>query len=158
LLIELTKSQVSIIDNEDWVLVKEYKWYAHQDLCGKYYAVAWTKMVNGKRKLLLMHRLLLAATKGQQIDHINGNSLDNRRENLRFCNCSQNQQNRKVTSGTSLFKGVSRCKTTNRWRADIKSNGKQVFIGRFDTELEAAKAYDTKAKDLFKEFASLNNK
>lgn len=158
MLIELTKGQVSIIDNEDWNLVRNYKWYALQDLCGKYYAVAWIKTVNGSRSLIRMHRLLLAAKKGQQVDHINGDSLDNRRENLRFCDCSQNQQNRKITSGASSLKGVSRCKTTNRWRADIRFKGKQTFLGRFNTEIEAARAYDSKAKELFKEFASLNNK
>ena len=102
-----------------------------------------------------MHREIINAPAGMQIDHINGNGLDNRKANLRLCNNAQNQQNRRKRSrATSLFKGVGW--HDNRWRARITVNGKQIEIGRFKSEFLAAEAYDQKAIELFSEFANLN--
>jgi hypothetical protein len=104
-----------------------------------------------------LHRLLMNAVQTQQVDHANGNSLDNRRENLRFCTSSQNSQNRRRTS-TSGFKGVSlkpRYKS-KPWEANIKVAGKLKYLGRFQTPEEAAKAYDSAARDMFGEFAHTN--
>ena len=97
------------------------------------------------------------APAGMQIDHINGNGLDNRKVNLRLCNSSQNQRNaRKRKSGTSRFKGVDWHKESKKWRARICVNRKRIHIGRYKSEFEAAQAYDKKAIELFGEFASLN--
>jgi len=107
------------------------------------------------RKTIYMHREIMNAPEGMQIDHINGNGLDNRVANLRLCTATQNQQNaRKRKKTTSCFKGVSW--NNNRWRARICVNRKQIHIGRYKIEFEAAQAYDKKAIELFSDFANLN--
>jgi hypothetical protein len=90
-------------------------------------------------------------------DHKDRNHFNNQKENLRPCGYSQNCANvPKVHKGTSKYKGVSFCSQTKRWRAQIMRYRKQVNIGRFDTEEEAARAYDAKAVEIFGEFAFLN--
>jgi hypothetical protein len=93
---------------------------------------------------------------GLVVDHIDGNGLNNTRVNLRICTSAQNICNSKGRSKTSKYKGVTRRKMSNKWFAQIKFNRKHIDIGRFDNEIEAAKAYDNVARKLFKEFAYLN--
>lgn len=88
------------------------------------------------------------------VDHINGNKLDNRKSNLRICTDAENARNSSKKSGN--FKGVQWRSDKHKFRARIMDNGKEIFIGYFTNEIEAAKAYDTKAKELFGEFARLN--
>jgi hypothetical protein len=89
------------------------------------------------------------------VDHINGNGLDNRDENLRLATNSQNQMNSRKRSGTSSrYKGVSLQR--KRWRAQIKLDGKLIYLGMFDTEEQAAMAYDYAAIELFGEFSRIN--
>ena len=100
-----------------------------------------------------MHREVMSAPDGVEVDHINGNALDNRRENLRFSTRKQNTRNgRAHFDGVSQYRGVSPC----RWRAQICIDGKVREIGRFTTEKEAALAYDAEARRLFGEFARAN--
>jgi hypothetical protein len=104
-----------------------------------------------------MHRLLMDAPPELQVDHINGDPLDNRRSNLRLATNVQNQHNKGAWQGAaSRFKGVSRTRQPDVWRATIESNGHQITIGRFRSEFEAAKAYDAQARELFGEFARTN--
>ena len=99
------------------------------------------------------------APDGMEVDHINGNGLDNRKANLRLCTRAQNQMNSiKRTGKSSIFKGVSWHKNAWKWRANIKINQKDIHIGYFDTELEAAEAYDIEAIRLFGSFAKTNFK
>jgi len=112
-----------------------------------------------------MHRLITNAKPGEIIDHINRNSLDNRKCNLRKCSNSQNQWNTvKQKNNKSGFKGVYWNKEKEKWQAQISFGkdavGKQVtfYLGRFDNVLEAAAAYDKKAKELHGKFARLNLK
>lgn len=106
----------------------------------------------------MMHRLIMEAKQQQKVDHINGDGLDNRKENLRFATTSENAMNKCSTKNkSSSYKGVSWYKRYKKWQAQIKFKGKSIYIGIFDTEIEAAKAYDNKAKELFGEFAKLNN-
>jgi hypothetical protein len=100
-----------------------------------------------------MHRLFAGAP-GMDVDHINGNGLDNRRCNLRPATRSQNNMNRAKRRGVSKFKGVS--PKRGKWRAYLKTGKKQHNLGVFESEYDAARAYDVKAKEMFGEFARVN--
>ena len=107
-----------------------------------------------------MHRVILGATKGDQVDHINGNKLDNRRCNLRLCSGSQNQMNRRAIGGVSKFKGVvwqKRSGAGGFWRASITKDGVTKYLGSFSTDLEAAAAYNSAAQELYGAFAAVND-
>lgn len=104
-----------------------------------------------------MHREIMQAPAGMVVDHIDGNGLNNRRSNLRLCTRMQNSRNRrKNRDSTTEFKGVWRDKRTGRCYAQIRFKGKNLYVGVFDTAIEAARAYDRKALELFAEFAHLN--
>lgn len=143
--IKLGKKNVfAIIDDEDFKKVKQFSWFCNE------WGYALYRGGNPKKNIR-MHRLILDAPKNLEVDHINGNKLDNRRENLRLATKSQNQWNRNKTKITvSKFKGVFKSK--NRWQVKIK----QIYIGSFKTEHQAALAYDLWARDLFGEFAGTN--
>ena len=106
-----------------------------------------------------MHRLIMDAPDGLQVDHINHNGLDNRRANLRCCTQSQNQWNRSKSKGdfTSKFKCVRRHKRDKKWYVEPTINGKKVWVGSFDSEQEAARAYNQWAIAHCGEFAQLND-
>lgn len=113
-------------------------------------------MYQGKMQQVYMHRMIMGAEKGKgEVDHINGNRLDNRKENLRFVGREQNLQNKPKKKGChSQYVGVS--KKEGRWIAYIGFQGKLQHLGYFDKEVEAASAYNEKAKELYGEHASLN--
>jgi hypothetical protein len=118
---------------------------------------------SGNNKKVLLHRLVAAmyfglyAIKDKTIDHINGNKLDNRIENLRICTQAENTRNRRMSvNNKSGFKGVSFNKNSNKWRAFIMIDRKQIHLGYFDDVLLAAKAYDEAAKLYHKKYAKLN--
>jgi hypothetical protein len=104
-----------------------------------------------------LHRDLPGMEPAPYVDHINGDTLDDRRENLRPCSRSENLRNsrRKHYARSSRFKGVYFDKGTGRWAADIRA-GQRIRLGRFDTEIAAALAYDRKAVELHGEFARTN--
>jgi hypothetical protein len=104
-----------------------------------------------------MHVAILRPEPGEEIDHKNHNTLDNRRENLRRCTHRQNLFNQKKPSNnTSGFKGVYLDKRRNKWRASIMVNNKTVFLGHYLTATKAAQAYDVAAKKFYGEFAHFN--
>jgi hypothetical protein len=115
--------------------------------------------VGGKRKTVYIHRLVTNAPDGLFVDHISGDVLDNRKENLRFCNNQMNSFNRKSTNATG-YKGVYKSKdkkyTKDRYLAYINLNYKRINLGSYDNAEDAARAYNEKAKELFGEFARLN--
>lgn len=115
--------------------------------------------INGKR--YYNYQIIYLYHKGylpKYIDHIDNDSLNNRIENLREITLSQNQGNRKPNknSSSSKYKGVSWFKPANKWRSRITKNSKQIHLGYFVNETEAAKAYNNKAMELFGEYANLN--
>lgn len=158
--IPLTLGEQTLIDDEDLALVSGYKWSLRRDPRGNFYARAAVPGTGrqGKRTVL-MHRVILGAKPGEQVDHRNGDGLDNRRSNLRLCAHRQNQFNqRKQRRWTSSqFKGVTLDKKRSQWAARIKANGSNIWLGRHDNELDAARAYNSAAMELFGEFANLND-
>lgn len=155
--INLTQNKVAIVDDQDYDWLSRRKWYAHKGTHG-YYAVRNSKKCEGKKHLIRMHRAIMGLQYGdkQEIDHINHNGLDNRRCNLRVCTHRQNGYNQTSKTGSSKYKGVSWYKPYKKWESYIDTNGKRQKLGYFDNEIDAAKAYNDKAKELFGEFACLN--
>jgi hypothetical protein len=119
------------------------------------YPVAVAMRIEGKE--ILFHRLLLSPPDHLVVDHRNRNPLDNRRTNLRICTHSQNSINKKtITTGTSKYRGVSFKQANGKWQAGIRVDRKVIYLGLYNTELEAAIAYNRSAKFLHGEFAVLN--
>jgi len=156
--IKLTQGQWAIVDDEDFEWLIKYKWYANYDLSTRgYYAMRNIPLGNGKRKHLKMHRVIMNAKQGEQIDHKNRDSLDNRKQNLRFATPSQNQANSKIRSdNTSGYKGVVWYKNYQKWQVRIRYQGKRIYLGSFNNKEDAALVYNIKAKQLFGEYALLN--
>jgi len=146
----------TLVDDEDHEHLNQWKWYP-KNCRGKIYIYrhAW---IEDKKNFLAMHRSIMNPSKDMQIDHINGNTLDNRRSNLRICTASQNLQNQKIRSYncSSKYKGVCFDKATNKWRAQIMFDKKIKHIGFYKIEEDAARAYNNKAKKWYGEFANLN--
>lgn len=154
--IPLTKGKFAIVDDEDYEWLNKYKWQADK-IGNTYYAVRVVSQ-RGDRQKIYMHRCIMGAIRGQEIDHRNGNGLDNKKNNLRFCTRKQNLQNQKPHNGSSKYKGVSwfKWEAGGKWRAKIQINYKTIHLGLFNDETDAAKAYDEKAKEIFGEFARPN--
>ena len=150
--IKLTQGKVALVDDEDFEKVSQYKWAARGNGHGKIYA----SRTDNKNKTIRLHRFLLSVIDTKiQVDHINGDPLDNQRKNLRICNSAQNARNRKKILGrSSIYKGVTL--TNNKYLAQICKDYKYVYIGYFNSPIEAALAYNKKALELFGEFAYLN--
>lgn len=148
--IQLTQGKTAIIDEDDFERVSEFKWH-YQKKSG--YAAARPTY---KGKSFYLHRFIMRAKKGEQVDHRNGNKLDNCKENLRFSTQSQNLANRSTVSKRWKYKGVRRLSTRGLWHARICYQKKDIHLGTFATEEEAARAYDKKALEVFGEFARLN--
>lgn len=147
LLITTKSGKQIIVDTDAIELLREFTWCVG----GTGYAMSRTK-----GSAVLMHRLLTGAKSGEYVDHINGNTLDNRKSNLRICRKQQNEFNTKRRSDNrSGFRGVCAARR-GKFRAYINKDGKQYHLGEFSDPVEAAKAYNAKAVEFFGEFARLN--
>ena len=157
--IPLTRGYFAIVDSEDFERVSEFNWHADIQR-DNYIRAARNTRIPGefenspKRKIQYLHRFIMGNTSGV-VDHINGNALDNRKSNLRVVSVSQNIRNRRTTK-KKRFKGVSFSAERNKWVAQLMKDRRQVYIGRFNSEIEAALAYDETARREFGEFAALN--
>jgi hypothetical protein len=147
-----------LIDDEDYNKIKVYKWYINKDKKNNRYTVRATlykklSKYNYKHKSIYIHSLIMNAKKGEVVDHKNHNTLDNRKCNLRICTNQQNIFNQKLNKrNTSGYKGVSFNKSAKKWKAKVCYNYKDYYLGLFSNILDAKKAYEIKAKELFKEF------
>ena len=157
--IKLTQNQYALVDDGDYAELNQWKWQAHYNPHTKsYYAVRTTLAKNGKRKQIGMHRIILNAPKNMQVDHINHNTLDNRKENLRNVTHSQNQMNRSMMSSfsTTGIKGVFL--ERGKFRVRIRANGKRHHIGYFDTLEEAKVVCEKATENLHGEYRQMNKK
>lgn len=159
--IELTNGNTTIVDDKDYDIISQFKWYVN--LVG--YVIRTTDAMR-------LHRFLMNAKKNQMIDHKDRNKLNNQKENLRFCTASENQKNKK-SIGKSKYLGVylqiskkrsitkkygERVYIYSGWATHIVANGKYIYLGYFKDEITAAKKYDEAAIKYHGEFANLNFK
>lgn len=152
--IQLTRGKVTLVDDEDYEHLMQWKWHFN----GHRYAVRRPSNINGKiQKLIFMHRIILNTPDDLYTDHIDCNGLNNQKNNLRIVTKSQNGMNQKASKGgASKYKGVNFCKRKNKWRARLKINQKSIFLGYYNMEDDAAKAYNERALSVFEDFAKLN--
>ena len=151
--IPLTQGQTAIVDASDFYWLSQWHWFAHWKDGTKSFYVERLDKFSGV--CISMHRFILGLKKGEICDHKNGNTLDNRRENLRRCTMLENAQNRKINArNKSGYKGVHLFK--NRWKATITFEAKRIHLGYFDSPREAAEAYNLAATIFYGQFANLN--
>lgn len=149
--IQLTKGQAAIVDDADFEYLSQWKWHFSHG-----YARRRVKEA-GQARIIYMHRVIARPLEMEEVDHANMNGLDNRRENLRCCDRSQNNCNRKVRSDSKIgLKGVRyqyHPRSKKRYGAVIRINGVSKYLGAFSTPEEAHAAYVAAQPPLHKEFS-----
>lgn len=148
--IPLTQGKVAIVDDSDYEYLSQFNWRYHHG-----YAARTTSRKSPKRTTVLMHRDIVRTEK--EVDHINGNKLDNTRSNLREATRTENCRNiGKHSAGSNMYKGVHMDSRRGKWRARIHCNNKTHWLGYFDNPHDAARMYNFWALDLYGDFARLN--
>jgi len=154
-ILKLNQGKEVLIDDEDFDRVNLYRWSVQKRKNG---FRAMRKPKPGEDQNIYLHRYILNVPRGLEIDHINHNQLDNRRSNLRIVSHRQNLQSRRGNLKKSIkFKGVSFNRRYLRpFISQITFENRNVYLGCYQNAIEAAKAYDSKAREFFGEFAYLN--
>jgi len=154
--VPLTRGYVALVDDADYPRVSPFSWSARVEKRGSHvrvYAIRSVR-VDGIKRTVQMHNFILDCPR---VDHHDSNGINNQRCNLRASTVAQNAMNmRKAGGKSSRFKGVHWKKLNRKWCVQIKSNQKQIYVGMFRDEADAATAYNFKALELFGEFALLN--
>ncbi len=151
--IKLTRGRYAMVDPEDYPRLSKYKWHCSKGR-NQY---AKRAVYRGRKKIeIFMHRVICHASKDMVVDHINRNTLDNRKANLRPATQQQNAWNRTSTSSKSRFIGLRRQQKTQKWQVRLTVNGKRLSIGHYSDEIDAARAYDKAARKYRGQFAVLN--
>lgn len=141
-LIPLTKGQVALVDDEDYEYLSQWKWYADYNPKTKsFYATRHSPRHGGGRHTIRIHRIILNAQKGEQVDHESHDTLDNRRANLRLTNSQGNNSNAsRRMDNTSGHCGVHWHKRKKRWCAHIRINSKRIHLGSYTEKSDAIAA------------------
>lgn len=158
-LVELTQGKFSKIDVQDGPEIGNHNWYTRKVRFSHLFYALRSVHKDGGVTAVFLHNEIMPPETGKEIDHRNGNGLDNRRSNLRACSHMENLQNsRKSTNKkfSSLYKGVDWHKRAKRWRARITVDRKRIDLGTYTHESQAAIAYDRAAIEHFGNFAYLN--
>ena len=157
----LLDGKTVLIDAESYTLVRAHKWHYNKSeakRAGLYYM--WTHIrIGNKDHKNSLHRMILGIPVGAKVhvDHINGNSLDNRKSNLRITDSKHNQWNRKIgKSNKSGYKGVGWHKASGKWRVRLTAHKTEIYGGLFTDIMDAARAYDKLASMHYGEYARLN--
>lgn len=149
-----------IVDADDFNMLNTYTWWLCKTKTKRAVKTQLSAQTTVKGKTVKMHRLIMQAPLGVDVDHINGNPLDNRKANLRICSRSENLMNAgkytRRNKCSSKYKGVSWHKATKKWEAGLQVNGKRKWLGLFLEEQSAAVAYNLAALKYFGQFANLN--
>ncbi len=154
--IELTKGKFAIIDFGDLHLVDKWNWQANESRPGSGLWYAIRHREKGKSHIRMHREIMSAKDSDPLIDHKDGDGLNNRRSNLRWCTQSQNCANRRHGNPKSGFRGVSYNSRVKRWASVIYVKGKRIRLGHFRELMDAAKAYNNSAVKYFGTFAKLN--
>ena len=169
--INLTKGQVALVDDDDYDWLMQWKWMANLSK-GDFYAIRAVTLGHYKvqtliglprQKILRMHRIIMNAPEGFEVDHKDRNTLNNQRKNLKICTHGENQLNQR-NWGRSKFRGVNLAPSKHngkihpRLTAQINIIGKIIHLGCFKTEEDAARKYDEAAKNIHGDLANLNFK
>ena len=154
--IPISDDAFALVDDKDYPYLIQFRWYIQKQR-HRYYARR-RKRIDGRTREIRMHRVIAKARPGEEVDHVNGDGLDNRKCNLRIATAAQNQWNRSKQRGkyTSKYKGVSYSVDKNRWSADIYENRIVHRLGKFMNEYDAVMAYNAAAVIWHGEFANLN--
>jgi len=142
----LTQDKIAFVDDEDYEKLNQFRWYPSYN--GRHthcIAIRVIKTKGEERKIEKMHRLIMNPSSGMEVDHVNGETLDNRKSNLRICTGTTNRQNRHINRGSSIYQGVHWHKRAKKWCAQIAIRGQRYWLGGFDKEEEAALAYNQAA-------------
>lgn len=152
--ITLTRGLVALVDEDDMEMVGAQRWYARPP-SGR--NKRWYAYRREGGRMVYLHRAVLGAQRGSEVDHINGDGLDCRRANLRVATRSQNEANKpKAGATSSRYKGVTFARKAGQWRASLMVNKRRRHLGYFDDEAAAARAYDAAALSTWGPFARLN--
>jgi len=140
--ISLTQGQVALVDDDDYEELSQYKWYANKSRRKRFtfYACRNIRLENGKRTCMVMHRTIIDIPEGMVCDHIDGNGLNNQKSNLRAVSSRQNTQNYHIKM-TSKYPGVYWYKKKQKWFVRAYFNGKYNYLGLYDLEIDAFRAY-----------------
>jgi hypothetical protein len=139
-----------LIDDDEYITVSSHTW-TPSIRCSRgskqVYFTTWVYNNENKRKMIYLHRFLMGLPKGCLVDHVNGNTLDNTKRNLRLCTAFDNSANRKIhANNKSGYKGVYKTKN-NTWRATINNRGRLIYLGHFKTPELAYEAYCKASKE-----------
>lgn len=153
--LKLRDGDITLVDEEDFAELSKWRWYSRNGYVLRVMLSSEEGYHRGRK--VSMHRVIMNCPNGFEVDHIDGNGLNNRRENLRVVTHLQNAANKRSNANTSSkYRGVNWCKKDKRWRAQIMYKYVPYHLGNFESEVDAALAYDTKAREFWKEFGRYN--